>query len=395
MAAVSVIVPVYNAEAYIDRCISSIANQSFSDIEIIIINDGSTDNSEQHCLDWQNRDNRITYVSKKNEGAGPTRTLGIQMASTEFVAFCDSDDWYDEKFVELMVAKQFETGADIVTCGRYKYDGINDDVVGTIVPLARDVHVGYWTCWQWKLVNSLCVKLLRKSLFIEHGIKIPEGHGEDTAIQYFLLTVANNVAVIEKPLYYYWYNREGSSVNSAISHTSCTVKYMTYCWDMFAKAGMFETYKKPLLLEAYSIIGNWYLKIKENVEYSRNWLLDCAKAIESYFDDISTGISVASPKRIIGYGALGKSATKWLALLKGTPLYPTELWDIKGNTAEVTKPDFSSITDGDCLLCFPSNDIEEELREQFDNLDCKVLFNTDITQWYAYWMIKTTLCKGI
>ncbi len=137
MPAVSVIIPVYNVEAYVDRCLKSVTGQSFSDIEIIIINDGSTDGSGERCLEWAKQDDRIVYVSKKNEGAGPARNLGIQMAQSEFVAFCDSDDWYDDQYVEVMFAKQKETDADIVACGRYRYDGNLNEVVRHDNPIGR------------------------------------------------------------------------------------------------------------------------------------------------------------------------------------------------------------------------------------------------------------------
>ena len=124
MAEVSVIIPVYNVEEYVDKCLASVVNQSFSDIEIIVVNDGSTDGSGDKCLEWAKRDERIVYVSKKNEGAGLARNLGIQIASSEFLAFCDPDDWYDERFIEIMLAKQQDTDADIVTCScSYTHDG--------------------------------------------------------------------------------------------------------------------------------------------------------------------------------------------------------------------------------------------------------------------------------
>ena len=391
MAIVSIIVPVFNAEKYIERCLESLVHQSFPDIEIIIINDGSTDRSEQLCLEWKNRDNRIKYVGKRNEGAGPSRNLGIQIASAELIAFCDSDDWYDIKFIELMVAKQSETDADIVTCGRYIFNGDTNRVIGTIIPSCSDIQIDYWEHWQWRLVNSLCVKLIKRSLFIEYNIRMPAGHGEDTAIQYFIITIAKKVTVVEKPLYYYWFNRAGSSINSVMLHTAYTVKYMTYCWDLFTKAGLFSDYKKPLLLEAYSIISDWYPRIKDNVAYSKEWLSNCARAISSYFENLFVGVSKVTSKRIIGYGALGKSATNWLALLKGTPLYPTELWDIRATKGEVVKPVFSSLTKDDCLLCFPRSDIERELRKEFDNLDCQILYSSDIAQWYGCWMITNSV----
>ena len=87
MASVSIIVPVYNVEEYLDRCLKSITNQTYSNIEIILINDGSTDKGGIICEEWAEKDNRIVYITKENQGLSPTRNLGIDIASAEFVAF--------------------------------------------------------------------------------------------------------------------------------------------------------------------------------------------------------------------------------------------------------------------------------------------------------------------
>lgn len=87
---VSVIIPVYNTEPYLDECFHSVANQSYRDLQIIIINDGSTDGSDAICRKWEKEDTRIRYIKKKNEGQGAARNLGIQMAEGEYIMFVDS-----------------------------------------------------------------------------------------------------------------------------------------------------------------------------------------------------------------------------------------------------------------------------------------------------------------
>ena len=391
MPAVSVIVPVYNVDKYIDRCLQSIVSQSFSDIEIILINDGSKDASESVCLQWASQDNRIIYVRKKNEGAGPTRNLGIQMASAEFIAFCDSDDWYDERFIETMLTKQQDTGADIVVCGYCAFDGRTAKVISTTIPSLIDVEMDRWFRCERKLPSSvsvsMCVKLVKKSLYIEYDIKMPAGNGEDTAIHYFIMTVARKVAVVEYPLYYYWTTRHGSASSNSKRLSSYTVSFLSYGWDLFRKAGLFEYYKKPLLREAYYEIWLSYRRTTDDTEFSDNLISDCAKALKAYFDDISIFCNAASSKRIIGYGALGNSAAYWLPILEDTPLYPTELWDARGGSSEVSEPNLSSLGKDDCLLCFPKGDVENELREQFKDAECLILYEQDIAQWYMYWLI--------
>lgn len=97
---ISIIVPVYNAEEYVDRCMKSIYDQTFTDYEIILVNDGSTDNSDEICRRYSEQDDRITYIKKENEGAGSARNKGIEVARGEYLAFPDVDDWFEPEMYE-------------------------------------------------------------------------------------------------------------------------------------------------------------------------------------------------------------------------------------------------------------------------------------------------------
>ena len=100
--AISIIVPVYNAEKYLRRCIDSILSQSFTDFELILIDDGSTDLSPQICDEYASRDNRIKLIYKKNAGVSAARNDGLDIAQGEFITFVDSDDWVDERYLECL-----------------------------------------------------------------------------------------------------------------------------------------------------------------------------------------------------------------------------------------------------------------------------------------------------
>ena len=116
---ISVIVPIYNVEQYLEQCIDSIAAQTYSNLEILLLNDGSTDASELICLEWRKKDERIVYVSKKNETLGPTRNLGIQMAKGKYIAFVDSDDWIENTFIEKLYMCVKEGDKDFARCNYY------------------------------------------------------------------------------------------------------------------------------------------------------------------------------------------------------------------------------------------------------------------------------------
>ena len=102
MAKVSVVVPIYNAGKKLNRCIESIINQTFSNIEIILVNDGSTDCSLDICNKYRVKDKRIIIIDKKNEGSIKTRRRGLEASNGEFVVFVDADDWIDSRFVEIL-----------------------------------------------------------------------------------------------------------------------------------------------------------------------------------------------------------------------------------------------------------------------------------------------------
>ena len=118
MAKISLIVPVYNTSKYLRKCLDSLITQTYKDIEIIVINDGSIDNSEEIIKLY--RDKRLKYISKKNEGIGKTRNLGIENATGNYIAFVDSDDYLDKNFCKKMIKKADEDNCDIVICNYFE-----------------------------------------------------------------------------------------------------------------------------------------------------------------------------------------------------------------------------------------------------------------------------------
>ena len=121
----SIIVPVYNVEQYLNRCLNSILNSTFQDFELIIINDGTKDNSENIIMDIQKQySDKIVYVKKENTGLSDTRNLGMNLAKGEYISFIDSDDYIQKDMYELMMLKAQENNFDIVACDvRLVYEG--------------------------------------------------------------------------------------------------------------------------------------------------------------------------------------------------------------------------------------------------------------------------------
>ncbi len=120
MAKVSVIVPVYNVEKYLEECIESLINQTLTDIEIICINDGSTDNSLKILEELQKKDNRIKIINQKNSGVSSARNNGIENATGEYIGFVDSDDWIDSDYYEKLYNTAKKYNSDIAAGDMYR-----------------------------------------------------------------------------------------------------------------------------------------------------------------------------------------------------------------------------------------------------------------------------------
>ena len=117
---VSIIVPVYNVAPYFDQCMDSLVNQTYENIEIVVVDDGSTDGSAEKCDQWKARDSRIVLIHKQNQGLGEARNTGLEHASGEYVGYVDSDDYVDRDFYRRMVEAAVANDADVVQCNYYK-----------------------------------------------------------------------------------------------------------------------------------------------------------------------------------------------------------------------------------------------------------------------------------
>ena len=114
---ISVIIPVFNVEAYLDKCITSVVQQSYKELEIIVVDDGSTDNSPQICDNWSVRDERVHVIHKENGGLSDARNAGLAVATGHYISFVDSDDWLKPQFMEILMRTLKENTADIAECG--------------------------------------------------------------------------------------------------------------------------------------------------------------------------------------------------------------------------------------------------------------------------------------
>lgn len=212
---ISVIIPVYNVEKYLNRCIESICMQSFTNLEIILVDDGSPDRCPIICDEWAKRDERIRVIHKQNGGLSDARNAGIEAATGDYFLFVDSDDYIASSMCESLINAARSSNADIVVCNFcWVYpnrEEINPMSIqnGTIVE--REAILETWLkCGTVDFVVAWN-KLYRRSLFFtQEHIRYPVGRlHEDEFITYRLLYAANRVMFITEPLYFY-IQRNGS-----------------------------------------------------------------------------------------------------------------------------------------------------------------------------------------
>lgn len=209
---ISVIVPVYNVEKYIKRCIESIINQSYKELEIILVDDGSTDASGRICDEFLNLDQRIKVIHKKNGGLSDARNCGIEAATGGYIAFIDSDDYIEPTMFETLIRNLVEFDADISACG---YDMIYTGSVKNISEGSSIIR--YSTADAFKVLlhkNNMGIiawnKLYKKKLL--QVIRFPiNKHFEDINTTYKIISKANFIVYDPKPLYHYI--QRNSSIN--------------------------------------------------------------------------------------------------------------------------------------------------------------------------------------
>lgn len=204
---ISVIVPIYNVEKYIKRCLKTIQAQTFKDFEVLLIDDDSPDRSAEIAEEFCKKDKRFRLFHKENGGLSDARNYGLERARGEFISFIDSDDYIHKNFLEVMYRECVDNDADMSYC-RFKYSYFN---TGLTLPMpfsakkevmkkedALNILIkdNYLHSYAWN-------KLYRATLFTENDITYPDMYFEDIATSGRLLYHANRIAISDKYLYYY------------------------------------------------------------------------------------------------------------------------------------------------------------------------------------------------
>ena len=211
---VSVIIPVYNVEPYLDKCVRSVLAQTLDGLEIILVDDGSTDQSGSMCDAYAAQDDRVRILHLENGGPARARNRGMELAQGIYIGFVDSDDYVDPSMFEQLYKTAEQTGSDIAMCD------IAVDSAGAIRPIGMnyqplysgsEIKDGLLRRYYTGVPNglySMCNKLFRRSMIVRHSLKIDETlrRAEDAWFVFDCLKVAKIVSFLPEVLYYYYQN---------------------------------------------------------------------------------------------------------------------------------------------------------------------------------------------
>lgn len=206
---VSILVPVYNVEAYLPQCLNSLMGQTYPHLQIVLIDDGSTDGSWRVMQEYATRDERIEIFHQENQGVGATRNHLLEKIKGDYILFVDSDDWVELNMVEFLVGKASENRADVVTCGNVINDSIPKAVYEEEIWSQEKVIKEFL---RHVIFNgSLWNKLIKTRLLGNHRFDCTISYGEDALFCWYIIQNASKVIVTDRQFYHYRRNPQSLS----------------------------------------------------------------------------------------------------------------------------------------------------------------------------------------
>lgn len=215
----TVVVPVYNEEEYLQECLRSLINQTFKDFEIILVDDGSTDNSLQICNEFAAKDSRIKVIHQTNQGMIRARYTGVRSAKGKYIIFCDADDFVEKDTYRCLLDKAIKYDVDIVTSGCWRYYGSQKKIIDVCAAVDEGLYsedeirksiipVMMWerNRERWGIDPSLCMKLIRRELLLmqyEQVCMFNFSFGEDSVVIYPIILKSHKIYISHDCFYYH------------------------------------------------------------------------------------------------------------------------------------------------------------------------------------------------
>ena len=251
---VSVIVPVYNSAAFLDKCIQSILNQTYTNLEVVLVNDGSTDTSGEICNRYAKTDTRIVVIHKPNGGLVSSRKAGITASTGEYVLYIDGDDWIEPELLQCYMEQAVEHSADIVVSShKVNLEGRVEVLVNTLPTgvytksrLVAEVypkmlHTGKFS--QFGIFSYSWGKLYKRDLLVDNQLRVSEGItiGEDALCLYPTLLDASTLVILDQPYYHYRQRADSLMKTLRTIELSKMEEVYTSLKQIFASKGVLST----------------------------------------------------------------------------------------------------------------------------------------------------------
>lgn len=255
---ISIIIPVFNAEKYIEECINSILNQTYSKIEIIIINDGSTDNSEKICLELSKKDQRIKYIYQNNAGVTVARKTGVENATGEWISFVDADDILSPYAIQTLIEKS--KGQDIVIGDIKPFYNTTENILHTPKSkefvFNKDQYIKILLSSTKFRIHGPCAKIYKKELFDNNSFEIPRSikRGEDFIMNIRLGLKANSI-YYSKTIIYLYRQHYSSTIHTFKTSWEYEYLFLTHLLKPFYQSNLDKNYKKDILKRKLFCIG--------------------------------------------------------------------------------------------------------------------------------------------
>lgn len=258
---ISVIVPVYNVEKYIKQCLESILNQTYKNLEIIIVDDGTKDSSGKICDEISKSDSRIKIIHQKNQGLSGARNTGLKNTTGEYITFVDSDDYIGNKMFEKMLSTLKTNNANIVECGTIYCDEegkyIKENTKNKIEIYEKDIQIKE-LIFSGNITTMSCGKLYKKDLFKNFEFPIGKYH-EDTFTTYKLLHNSQKIIILNQGFYYY------RQVYGSIMNSNFNIKHLDSIEAVLERSKFIEKYYPQYKKYDYANICYSCCKVYERI----------------------------------------------------------------------------------------------------------------------------------
>ena len=299
---ISIVIPIYNAEKYLEECLNSIKNQTYKNFEVIMVNDGSKDDSETICMNFLRSDSRFRYLKKENGGVSSARNVGLDNVEGDYITFIDADDWVDENYLDLLITTVKKNHSDIVVSSYKQFNNIdvfylraytiqekyllnfekmNRDDFLTIFPKLMSANVCF---------NNAVAKLFRKELVNDLRFDTSIKYGEDLDFYFRLYLNVDSISYVDEPTYVYRIHGDSTTSNFNQEHAEQELTIFKQMYEKIQEIGLptihyFNKLKKLLELR---------MDFLEN-KVLLNEYLDFLKIIEGTVTYPNTLISVVIP----------------------------------------------------------------------------------------------------